>query len=878
MRHFSVRTRSRDAIRAENREELEAWIDERADELAATGLSQDAARRQALDEFGDAAAAARYADRQDAAADRRIRVVQWTEESVADIRIAIRMLARAPALTAVVLLTLALGVGATTAVFSVAHALLLRPLPYGSEHSLAYLAATDDGAIRAGLGGGRHSATALTELRQRTSTFTGIAGITMGNGILRGDGDPEQVWAANVTVNAFDVLQAGAARGRTFNRDESGRNVAVLMDGLWRRRFNADPAIVGRSIDYGGAQLEVIGVMPPGFRVPTYEAAELATPQRLDNILRGASSRHVRFLRLFGRTSSQDQETAQADVDRVMRMLASESPREFDRVGTRLVPIRTAVAGDARPRLLVLMGAALFVLLIACANVAGVLLSRGVARHSELAVRTALGARRGRLIRQLLAEGVVLAAFGAALGLLVTQLGVAFLRRIAETTLPAGTVFGVESSVAWFGIGTAVVTALLAALLPALTATRRIGSPLRRAVGRATTSRSHRLARLTLVGAQLAVTIVLLVGAGLLLRSLQRLQALDLGYATDHALTFRPQFTAAKSNAEQDTFYETLYANLRRIPGVVAVGGGNVPTGGASSLATVTVEGRGDAGRPPDVRYTPASDEYFAALRIPLIRGRLFSATDRDGAPWVAVVSVGLAQQLWPDGNPIGARVRLAPDRPWATIVGIVGDVRMGGADTPSPSIYTSQRQDHWPGGAPIVVRTEGDPATVTGFVRETVKRTDPTVVIPSIRTLDDVRSTTPAIADRHVQTQLMVVFSVVALVVSAIGVYGVAAYATQSRAMEFGIRIALGASRSSILWLAIRDSVRVALLGTVAGIPLAWMLAVRLRGLLFSVQPFDVVTSAAVVAVLALVVLAASLVPARRAVSIEAARTIRAE
>ena len=878
MREFRFRSRSRHDLRSENREELAAWLDERIEELIALGNDRHDARRLAIEEFGNVPAALEYADRQDAAADRRMGFLQWGEELLSDLRIAARTLSRTPAVTGVVLLTLAVGVGAPTAVYSVAHALLIRSLPYGGENSLAYLAAIDDGVVTPGLSGGRHSAMALVALRERTTSFAGIAGVTIGNGVLRGVGDPEQVFMANVTPDAFEVLQARAAIGRTFVAADAERNVVILLDGIWRRRFNADPSVVGRTIDYGGAQREVIGVMPAGFRVPTYETAELVTPQKLTNILRGEHARHVRFLRLFARVRPETEAKAQADLDRVMTAIRAEFPRDFDRVGARVVPIRKAVSGDAWARLLVLMGAAAFVLLISCANIAGVLLSRGLARRGELAIRVALGAGRRRLVRQFLAEGLVLASLGAGLGLAIAQIGIVFLRQFSATTLPAGTEFSLELRVVWFGIGVASVTAFVATLLPALTVTRRIAGALRREGGRITPSRATRMTRLGLVGAQLTIAVVLLIGAGLMLQTMRRLAVLDLGYATTYALTFRPQFVAPKSDAEQDVFYGALYEQLRALPRVVAVGGGNVPTGGLSSVTSLLVEGAAESTQLSHVRYTPASDDYFAALGMTIVRGRVFGSGDHAGAPPVAVVSAGLAKQLWPGSNPLGARVRIGPDRPWSTIIGVVGDVRMGGGDVLQPSIYTSQRQDHWPGASAIVVRVAEDPGAIAADVRAVVQRVDPTVVIPNVRTLEDVRQSTPAIAERNVQMQLMLVFSVLAVAVSAIGVYGMGAYAAQARATEFGIRVALGASRASLLWLAVRDSAFVAAVGLATGIPLAWLLARRLRESLFEVQPFDVPSMAAASGVLAMVVVVASLVPARRASLVDPTRTIRAE
>lgn len=880
MREPLVPTRSRERIAADNRAELEGWIDERASELAARGMPPDEARRRALEEFGDLGAAERYAERQDVAADRRVRAALWIEELASDLRIALRTLVRTPTVTAVVLLTFALGIGATTAVFSVVHALLLRRLPYGDEATLVYLQALDNGAVGPNA---RFSAATLVALRERTTSFTAIASASIGNYVLAENGDLEQVTGAGLSGNAFDVIQARPAIGRVFRAsEESGGTgqVVILGDELWRRRFGADSGIVGRTVSIDGDRSLVIGVMPPGVRVPTYEEAQFWTPFDMTGILAHANARHVRAFRLFGRLKpGVSARAAQADVDRAMRTLGAELPQSYRGIDARLVPIRTAVAGNVRPRLMVLMGAAAFVLALACANVAGILLSRAIARRHELSVRMALGAGRRRLVRQFLAEGVVLALFGVAVGLLVAQLGMAFLRQIATTALPAGTVFALEPRVLVFAIGVAIAAALACSLVPALGATRVPGIALRRDDGRASSSRANRRLRLGLVAGQLAVSVVLLVGTGLFLRTLHRLASLDLGYSTTHALTFRPRFTRPMSNAEQDACYSSLYAQLRATPGVVSVGGGNIPTSGQGTVTGLAIEGRSaDNGRLPDVRYTPASDDYFATLGIPIVRGRAFNAEDRDGAPWVAVISAGLASQLWPGGDPIGARVKPERDKEWATIVGIVGDVRMGGADAARPTIYTSQRQDHWPGAGAVVIRTEGDPQAIMASVRDVVKRVDSTLVIVGLRTLEDVRQSTPAIADRRMQMQLIAVFALAALAVSAIGVYGVSAYATEARNQEFGIRMALGASRSGVLWLALRDGASVAVLGAVVGLPLALLLASRLGDMLYAVAPFDPLTVGVVLGALFLVVLAASLVPARRAALIDPVRTMRTE
>jgi predicted permease len=877
------RRRSRETIDAENSEEIASWIDERAEELAARGVPPAEARQRALEEFGDVRVARQYAEQQDVAAENRAGLVLWVEDLASDLRICLRTLARTPTVTAVALLTFALGLGATTAVFSVVHAMLLRPLPYGSETSLVYLPALDSGVIRPGLGGARHSAAALLALRERTTAFAGIAGAAMGNGILRGDGDPEQLWEARLTPNAFDVLRVRAALGRTFGDGnagaQTGDGVVVLLDGLWRRRFGADSTVIGRTIDFADERREIIGVMPPGFRVPTYERAELIMPLDLDRLTRNPTIAHVRGQRLFGRLHpGVSVAAAQADIDRAMRSLQAELPRAYAGIETRLVPIRTAVAGEIRPGLLALMGAAVFVLLIACANVAGILLSRAVARRHELAVRVALGAGRRRLVRQFLAEGVLLAVSAGGLGLLVAQLGIVALRRIASAALPDGTTFTLEPTVVLFAIGAAILAALGSALVPALSATHALGSALRRDQQRTSPSLASRRMRLGLVAGQLAVAVVLLVGAGLFLRTLHRLAQLDLGYATEHALAFRAQFARPKSNAEQDAYYDALYAEVRAIPGVMAVGGGNVPTSGQSTTIGLAIEGRPTGAARLDVRYTPVSDDYFATLGIPLLRGRTFAPTDHGGAPWVALVSAALANRVWPDGNPIGARVRVEPNKPWATIVGVVGDVRMGGADASQPSVYTSQRQDHWPAASWVVVRAAGDPAALAAGVREAVSRVDPTLVLVDMRTLEELRRSTPAIADRRLQMQLMLAFAVVALLVSAIGVYGVSAYGMEARRHEFGIRMALGASPGGVLWLALQDTARVAVVGAVVGLPLALLLAWRLRDLLYATAPYDPLTVVTATGALLLAALAASLAPARRATMVDPAKAMRAD
>ena len=877
-----VPTRSPERIAADIRNEVDGWIDERTEALIARGMTPEAARGQAFEEFGDRTAAERYARGQDASADRRIRIGLWLEELAADLRIAARTLLRTPAVTLVVLLTFGLGVGATTAVYSVVHAMFVRPLPYADEDRLAWLPALEHGVVGGtGLGAGRHSAVALAALRERTVSFEAIAGISTGMVLLAEGGEPEQVFGASVSGNGFEVLGARAAIGRAFTpADETQDNVVVLLHSLWTRRFGADSDVVGRSIEMSGERRMVIGVMPPTFRVPTYEAAEYLTPWDNARILRNPNNAQVRVLRLFARRKPGVSEAAaQADVNHVMRGLAEEYPRTHGGSGAGIVPIRQAVAGSARPRLLALMGASAFLLLIGCANVAGILFARAMARRHELSVRIALGAGRRRLVRQFLAEGVVLAVAGAGLGMVIAQAGIMTLRQRVDAALPAGTTFALEPWVVTFAAGTAAIAALAASLVPALAAARLRSVVLRREQGRASQGQGARRLRLGLVSGQLAIAAVLLIGTGLFARTLQRLAGLDLGYRTEGVLTFRLTFTGPRSDPEQDAFYARLYDELRGLPGVTSAGGGAVALSGSSSVIGLAIEGRApEGGRLPDARVSPASDDYFRTLGIPLVRGRGFGPADHDSAPWAVMVSEKLAGRLWPGGDAIGARVRTSPAKPWATVVGIVGDVRMGSTDSAMPTVYTSQRQDHWPGGSTIVVRTAGDPSALLTPLREAVRRVDPAMPVIGLRTLEEFRRSTPALAERRLQVELMLVFAIVALAVSAIGVYGVSTFAMQSRRREFGIRLALGSPSRCVLVLALRDALRVAVIGGLAGVPLAWLLANRLRGMLYEVRPFEPAIVAAVLGMLLMVVFLASVAPARRATRVDPASSLREE
>lgn len=880
MADFELPSRSLARIARDNNDEVQAWLDERTAALVARGVPPGSARQQAQAEFGDVAVATRYAQAEDNLLDRRRRVAFAAEELWSDLRLATRAMKRTPVTAAVVLATFALGVGATTAMFSVIHALLLRPLPYADEPRLVYLPSSN--TSNAGPPG-RQSAGVYFALREHAHTLRAVAALEVGSAVVTEGGRDELVRTVGLSPDGFDVLGTRAALGRTLGAGDAQTGadpVVVLSHSAWMRRFGGDSSIIGRTVEMLNRRFVVVGVMPAGFRAPTYEEAEYFFLRDPAAHRDSPNALHARAFRLFARLTPEiSPEVAQADVGRVMQQLGKEFPAEYAGLETNVVPIRTAITGSVRTELVLLMGAAGFLLLLACANVAGVLLSRAIARRHELALRVSLGAGRFRLVRQFLAEGLAFGLLGVVCAAGTAQLAILLLRQIAVRSLPAGTHFELEPRVLVLALVLALGASLVTSLVPALWAAGMRGFATQREDFRASMSTAGRHLRLGLLTGQLALAIVLLLGTGLFLQSLGRIMRTDLGYHTEQRLSFRVTFSGF-NDARQDAFWDGLYARLRQTSGVVAAGGGNVPLG-QHSLTTLIVDGRNDDHtRRPEVRHSVASDGYFATLGIPLVEGRAFSPEDRAGAPDVVVVSQSLARQLWAGGPALGRRLKFDGDtsRAWSTVVGIVGDVRMGAADVSQPSLYTSQRQDHWPGGGTVVVRTTGDPGQFFSEMRRAGKDIDPAVQIVEMQTLDDTRAGTPGVTGRKLPFQLLFGFSLIALVVSAVGVFGASAYSATARSREFGIRVALGSSRFRILRLSLEDSIFAVMFASIVGLPLAWILGARARSLLYEVRASDPLVSFGSIAVLTVVVLAASLIPALKVSRADPMATMRSE
>lgn len=799
---------------------------------------------------------------------------------IPDLRHAVRSLRRYPSVTAVAVLCLALGLGATTAIFTVVNAVLLRPLPYPAPDQLVRLYESHIG--QPGWHGSVSRANYLDWQRDATA-FASLAASTAGSASLQVGGTPERVRTVAATANLFETLGVRPRLGRTF-APKDGRpgapGVVVLGDALWRTRFGGDPAIVGRTITLDGEPCTVIGVMPPEFSYPATSAVDLWVPMRWtpDEV----AVRGDHFLQVIGRLKpSVTRAAALAQMRQIAARLAQQYP---DEQGTRTVLVESMhddLFGRTRPRLLVLLGASGLVLLIACVNVANLLLARAVARRREVAIRTALGAGRGSLIRQFLTESVVLSLAGGALGLVLAVWGVRTLVTLASADIPRAHPVQLDGTVFAFLLAIAILTGIAFGLAPALHGTRTV---LRDAMGSGardgSTSHTQRRLRDALVAAEIALALVLVTGAGLLVKALLALERVPSGLVADHVLTLHVSLAGAKyADHPSRDFYEPVLDRVRALPGVTSAGWTSLlPLQDYWTNGTFSIEGKPPAprGQEPSAELRVASDGYFAALGIPLREGRAFSEQDAPAATPVAVVNETLARRYFPHESPVGHRLRLADLA--LTIVGVVGDVRGAGLDRPAePELYMSLRQSPYvPREMTLVAHTAVPPASIVSPVREAVRAVDPEQAIYDIETMDEV--VTRSLSNHRLYTWLLGTFAAIALVLAAAGVYGVTSYLVAQRTRELGIRVALGAAPRSLPALVVRRSAAVALVGTVLGLLGALALTRLLATLLSGVSPTDPAVFAAVAAGLVAIALIASYLPARRATRVDPLIALQSE
>jgi putative ABC transport system permease protein len=800
---------------------------------------------------------------------------------IQDIRYAARMLRRNPGFTAVAVLALALGIGANTAVFTVVNGVLLQPMPF-SEPGRLFVVSDAPRHTPFNFGPAmpdRH----FLEYRRRQRSFERVSAFHGGHANLTGAGDPIQILTAQVTPDFFSLLRVNPATGRSFlaEEDQPGRDQVVVLGGaLWRNRFGADPKILGKTVKLDGIDHTVIGIMPAGFNFPYRAEAWTPFGPPID-------AHNSMMLPIVGRLKpGVSPRQAQAELEAVTHRFSLMPGEERNDLAPRILPLKELLVGDVRESLLIFAGAVAFVLLIACANVANLLLARASGRQQEMAVRAALGAGRWRMVRQLLTESALVALAGGAAGILLALWGVPALLALApDGTIPRTEMVRIDAWVLAFTFGVSLITGIVFGLAPAFQATRReLRESLSRA-GRSLTGR-HEGLRGALVISEIALALVLLTGAGLMVKSFLLVRAVDPGFRAENVLTMTVELPDAvyRTAPQMQAFDERMLAKLSNLPGVLAAGAVNfTPLSGYLNRGDFQLEG----GRrlPPDYMADKpcVSPGYFRAMGIRLLRGRDFSERDNTSAPGVVIVSQSVARRIWPGEDAIGKRVS-EEDHPkpgdWLTIVGVVDDVRQTGlASDPDPALYYPILQltrPGWLGRMTFAVRTASNPRRLATAMRAALRDVDRDQPVESIVTMQDLIAL--AIAELRFQTRLLGTFSILALILSAVGIYGVLAYSVAQRTHEIGIRMALGAERRDVLAMVLRRTLMLAGVGVALGALGALAVTRVLAKFLFEVKPDDPATFFCVAALIACVALAAAWIPARRATRVDPMVALRYE
>jgi putative ABC transport system permease protein len=875
----------RPSLEREVEEELDFHLAMRARDLEARGLSPDEARAQARQSLGDLDAMRRRLTALGARRDRKEhRTMIWSELGE-DVRYGLRGLRRQPGFALGAILTLALGIGATTAIFSAVYSVVLRPLPFPEADRVMMVAERVPT-----LGVGSMSVGNFVDVRDQATSFAAIGSIYWTSFNLADQAEPERVLGAIVTGGYFNVFSARPLYGRVFGAEEDrfgGPLVVVLSHRLWARRFHGDPSVVGSKLRLNGVDHEILGVMPASFDW-TRSAEELWVPAGFSPAQIAQHDEH--YLTVYGRLRpGVDRRAAGTELDTIMQRLAERYPQENAQRSGALLPMYEVFVGNARERLLVLLGAVGLVLLIACVNVANLLLARGASRARELAVRASLGAGRWRLVRQLVTETAVLAGAAAVLGVGIAALALRGLLAIAPDGVPRLDEAAINLPTLLFTIGLAIVSTLLAGLLPAWRAAADDLVGVLRDGGRAGSSRGGELLKRGLVSTEVALALVLLVGAGLLVRTAQYLGQLDPGFDPNPVLSAR--VTLAKDGypewGQVTAAFGRLADELRAAPGVRASAlTSQVPVGPGGGSNGLIPEGRPiEAASGIDTRMRLVTPGYFATMGIAL-RGRDFTPDDRDGATRVMIVSRGFAAKAWPGQDPIGRRVVCCEGTPsdpmWKTVIGVAADVRANGLDAEAPlEFYLPVAQApraawDWIQRSMMLVARGAPPRSLAVSMREAARRLDPTVALYSVMTMDE--RLAGGLAPARFNTLLLTALGGLGLLLAAIGIYGVIGYLVVRRVREIGVRMALGATRRQVVWLVVRQTAGPVGIGLVLGTAGAVIAARALAGQLRGVTSFDPTTYLAVVALLALVALVACLGPARQASGVEASAALRAD
>ncbi|MFP5264638.1 MAG: ABC transporter permease [Blastocatellia bacterium] len=799
------------------------------------------------------------------------------ETLIQDLRYAARMLAKKPAFTAIVVLALAIGIGANTAIFSVVNAILLRPLPYKNPGRIMMVWAEDRDT---GAKQESHSYLNFADYEEQNQTFEQMAAYQDRTFNITGAGEPERVAGAWSTAELFSVLGVEPEVGHVYANEYS--RVALISHGLWLRRFGSDPNVIGQEITLNTVPRTIIGVMPAGFNFPRKDADIWVPLEVYEN---QKKQRGNPWLNVIGRLKpGVTPEQAQAEMSAIAARLEQQYPDALSGYGVNVVPLHEQVTGSVRPALLVLLGAVAFVLLIACANAANLLLARAATREKEIAVRTALGASRARLVRQMLTESALLAFAGGAVGLLLAVWGLDILIALSPADIPRLNQVGIDGRVLAFTLGASLITGLIFGLAPALQASKPDLNETLKEGGRAATG-SNRGSRMRglLVIAEVALSLVLLIGAGLMIKSFVRLQQFNLGFNPRNLLTMRvglpwPKYGEVDKAAG---FYRRLLERVESLPGVQSAGVINdIFLGKIPESEKFRVEGRpqstpGDSVEASVDRISPA---YFRTLGVPLLKGREFTAHDTREAPGVVIVNDSFARRYFPDEDALGKRLEYdrGGDPLRVTIVGVVADSRRTGFDSDvRPEAYLPHTQSVATFMA-LVVRTDGDPLSLAAAVRSQVWAIDPDQSVYDIGTVEQLLA--GMISERRFSLLLLGIFAGLALLLAAVGVYGVTSYSVSQRTHEIGVRMALGAGRVDVLKLVVGQGMALVLCGVAAGLVAAFMLTRLMSGLLYEVSATDPATFALIALVLTGVALGACFVPARRATRVDPMVALRYE
>ena len=807
------------------------------------------------------------------------------DDLIRDLRYASRFLQSRPAFSAVSVLTLALGIGANTAIFSVVNGVLLRPLPYRDPGRLVLVAEKSSYNIIS------TSYQNWVDWRDQSRSFESMEATRATSITLSGEGEPERLNARMVTAGLFAMLGTRAEVGRTFLAEEdrpNGAPVAMLSHGLWERRFGGSREILGRLVTLDGKPYTVVGVLPAGFQV--LQPADIFLPfMPWAATLPDDRNWHPGIFALARLKPGISREQAREEMIGIAARLEKDYPLFNTDKSADVVGLQEQLVKDHRPALLLLLGAVSFVLLIACVNMANLLLARAATRGREVAIRTALGAGRGRLIRQLLTESVLLAAAGGAVGLAVAWAALGWLLRMAAGSIPQGVPIHVDGRVLAFTAGISLLAGILFGVVPAL---RTSSLDLREALNEGTRGSTggpgqHRL-RGALVVLEVAFAVVLLVGSGLLLRSFSHLQDVPPGFRPDHLLVVDLPVspTAYAEPARRYEFYDRLIERARILPGVRAAAAASfLPVSGGGSMLHFNVKGKPPAS-PKDFTaagYRAVSSGYLEALGVPLLQGRRFTEADREGAPPVVVINATMAKTFFPGVNPLGSWMQLGAtpeaEVPWMEVVGVVGDVRPGLGLDPQAEMYLPFRQADQllpVFQLSLILRTATEPLAQVPALRSAVAEIDPNQPLVKLRTMDD--NLAASVAQPRFRAWLIGIFAWIALSLAAVGVFGVMSYTVTQRTNEIGVRVTLGARPAEIFRIIVGQGLRLALLGVGCGLVAALAITRLLRSFLFGVSAYDPATFAAVAILLVLVALAACLLPARRATRMDPVAALRYE